>query len=148
MLALGVLCTSKEGQNIRRGILNTLSRATENVIQSVGEIYGSSEPENAMKSPRVCFQRSCSVEDLIPQIELQSNHPFVQTMRRLRHMFGEQWPPRASFSDWPEQWIPYKEMGEEMSYKLKDLDNPSLFRNWIDGFASKVIIKITYNYIK
>ena len=77
------------------------------------------------------------MEDLILQMELRSRHPFVRTLKKLRNTFGEQWPPRASFEDWPENWTPYRKMADEMSYKMRDLEGPEQFREWIDRMGEK-----------
>lgn len=141
MLSLGAFIASPAGRELSNKLFNSISTSTEGLIHTINKhIYGTSEPTQTIAARHI-LQRSCSIEDLILQIELQSQHPFVQTMQRLRNMFGEQWPPRASFEDWPKHWAPYLEMAEELSYKLRDLDSPKLFREWINEIGKKIDVE-------
>ena len=59
-------------------------------------------------------------------------HPFVEALANMYTAYGGQWPPRASFEDWPKSFNVYQEIADEMPGKMAEFNNVQNFRKWLE----------------
>ena len=45
--------------------------------------------------------------------------------------YGNVWPPRGDFTDWPLSWLPYMALCDEMPWKLAQNKEPEAVRGWM-----------------
>lgn len=136
MLTLTALLMT-EGLPALKQVCKKLRSSTSQAYAYFSGVYKFLPDLPRKQKPR-SIQRCFSIEEVAAEIEVQSGQAFVKALQRLRQKFGPQWPPRASYEDWPDTWAPYKRMAEDLSYKLRDFDNPTLYRQWIDEYAQQV----------
>ena len=111
-----------------------LSSFTKIVSKIVYLISGKNPPVPAKTSNF----GSCNFPAISEGNDSCSEHPFGIALKKFRNFLGEQWPPKASFEDWPEEWLPYVEMGNKMAASLRDLSCPQIYRDFILDNCEKV----------
>ena len=53
--------------------------------------------------------------------------------------YGNTWPPKPDFSDWPTCWNIYQTLCDEMPGRLNQTGNPDRFRDWMKSALHQVV---------
>ena len=62
-----------------------------------------------------------------------SNINFTDAYSIFLKYFNNEWPPKATFNDWPNEYKIYSKICDNMPYQLKKLNDIQLFRTWMQN---------------
>ena len=73
---------------------------------------------------------------------------FTKSLSKFDEYFDGEWPPRTQYCDWPDEYLIYLKLCDEMPDKLNKLNNIRLFREWVYNELKNNISISEWNRIK
>ena len=64
---------------------------------------------------------------------------YQESLTKMFAAFNGQWPPKAQFDNWPNEFIAYMDIADTVSQKLYSSSNPDVFRMWMKDALETVM---------